>query len=225
MPRIARLVLPGYPHHITQRGNYMQQVFYTQADYKFYLKLLNKYSQKYLLSILSFCLMPNHVHFICVPFNKDSLANTFKNTHMVYAQYLNNKRNLKGHLWQGRFFSSILDERYLYAAVRYVERNPVRAGLVEKPWDWIWSSACVHVEGKNTILSLGDISKFIEIKNWAEYLTESEDKELIRIIKKNTLLGRPCVDINFIDYFEKILQIKLTFLKRGRPSKKNSVCP
>ncbi|MCM8757525.1 MAG: transposase [Candidatus Omnitrophica bacterium] len=203
----------------------MQQIFYTSLDYKFYLKLLERYSQKYSLSILSFCLMPNHVHFICVPSNKDSLANTFKNTHMVYAQYLNNKRKLKGHLWQGRFFSSILDERYLYAAIRYVERNPVRAGLVEKPWDWLWSSACAHVGIRYTDLSLGDISKFIKIKNWIEYLIGFDDEELIKTLKKNTLLGRPSVDINFIDYLERMFGIKLTFSKRSRPVKKNSVCP
>jgi len=224
MPRIARLVLPGYPHHITQRGNYQQQVFYTQQDYRFYLKLLRKYSKEYGISILSFCLMPNHVHFICIPKYKDSLANTFKVTHMLYAQYLNKKNNLKGHLWQGRFFSSILDSKYLYTAVRYIERNPVRAGLVKEPWDWKWSSASFYVKGENVGLPLADISSFIEIKNWKEYLSEFEDKELIKIIRKNTLLGRPSADTDFIFYLEKTLGVNLVFVKRGRPLK-NSVCP
>lgn len=128
MPRIERLVLPGYPHHVTQRGNYQQTVFKTKEDYDFYMNLLKKYANEHSLSVIAFCLMPNHVHFICIPGNEDSLADTFKITHMIYAQYLNKKNNIKGHLWQGRFFSSILDERHLYAAVRYVENNPVRAG-------------------------------------------------------------------------------------------------
>ena len=135
MPRIARLILPNNPHHITQRGNYQQKVFKAEIDYSYYAALLKKYAMRYAVSIIAFCLMPNHVHFICVPSNEDSLANTFKITHTTYSQYLNRKDNIKGHLWQGRFFSSILDEKYLYAAVRYVENNPVRAGLVEKPWD------------------------------------------------------------------------------------------
>ena len=220
MPRIARLVLSGYPHHVTQRGNYQQTVFYTERDYKYYLELLKKYIQEYSLSILSFCLMPNHVHFICIPANKNSLANTFKTTHMLYAQYLNKRNNLKGHLWQGRFFSSILDEKYLYAAVRYVESNPARAGLVEKPWYWRWSSARTHVEGKDSSLPLGDISQFIEIKNWADYLSEFEDKELIKTLKKNTLVGRPSVDANFVARLEKILGVKIMPSKRGRPAEK-----
>lgn len=219
MPRIARLVLPGYPHHVTQRGNYQQRVFNIERDYKYYIGLLKKYAEEYSLSIISFCLMPNHVHFICIPTDKDSLANTFKTTHMSYAQYSNKKNNLKGHLWQSRFFSSILDEKYLYAAVRYVENNPVRAGLVEKPWDWRWSSARTHVEGKNSDLPLGDISQFIEIKNWADYLSKFEDKELIKTLRKNTLVGRPSVDANFVVHLEKILGVKLMSLKRGRPVK------
>ncbi len=228
MSRRARLVLPDYPYHVTQRGNYRQTVFNTEMDYKWYLRLLKKYSKEYALSILSFCLMPNHVHFICIPANKDSLANTFKITHMLYAQYLNKKNNVNGHLWQGRFFSSILDEKYIYAAVRYVENNPARAGLVKKPWDWKWSSARTHVEGKISGLSLGDISQFIEIKNWVEYLSSFEDKELIDTLRKNTLAGKPSVDIknaNCVAQLEKNLGMKLMFPKRGRPVKINSVCP
>lgn len=228
MPRIARLVLPDYPHHVTQRGNYQQTVFNIEKDYKYYLSLFKKYAEEHSLSILSFCLMPNHVHFICIPAGKDSLANTFKITHMLYAQYSNKRNNLKGHLWQGRFFSSILDEKYLYAAVRYVENNPVRAGLVEKPWDWKWSSARTHAAGEDSVLPLGDISQFIEIKNWTDYLTQFEDKKLIKTFKKNTLVGRPSGDINFVVHLEKILGVKLMPSKRGRPVEircKNSVCP
>lgn len=217
MPRIARLVLPGYPHHVTQRGNYQQAVFNIERDYKYYIGLLKKYAEEYLLSILSFCLMPNHVHFICIPTDKDSLANTFKITHMAYAQYLNKRNNIKGHLWQGRFFSSILDEGYLYAALRYVENNPVRAGLVKAPWEWKWSSARTHVKGETSGLPLGDISQFIEIKNWADYLSKFEDKELIKTLRKNTLVGRPSGDANFVVHLEKILGVKLMPSKRGRP--------
>lgn len=217
MPRIARLVLPNYPHHVTQRGNYQQEVFKTKADYEFYIGLLKKYAEEYSLSIFSFCLMPNHVHFICVPIDKDSLANTFKIIHMIYAQYLNKKNKLKGHLWQGRFFSNILDERYLYTALRYVENNPVRAGLVEKPWDWNWSSARAHVKGEDSSLPLGDVSQFIEIKSWRDYLVEPEDKDLVKELKKNTLVGRPSGDMNFIIRLEKMFGINLTPPRRGRP--------
>lgn len=218
MPRIARLVLPGYPHHVTQRGNYQQTVFSIERDYKYYLSLLKKYAGEYSLSILSFCLMPNHVHFICVPSKKESLANTFKTTHMLYAQYLNKKNNLNGHLWQGRFFSSILDEKYLYVALRYVENNPLRAGLVKAPWDWKWSSARSHVKGEYSNLDLGEISQFIEIKDWVAYLIESVAKESIDTLRNNTLKGRPSVDPNLVPRLEKVLGLSLISAKRGRPA-------
>ncbi len=131
-------------------------------------------------------------------------------------QYLNKKHNLKGHLWQGRFFSSILDERHLYAAVRYVEQNPVRAGLVNNSWDWKWSSARAHANGENCGLTLADISPFIKIGNWIDYLSVHEEGELIKKIRKNTLAGKPSADGPFINHLERILGVDLTSSKRGR---------
>ena len=122
MPRISRAVAEGYPHHITQRGNYGQSVFESEEDYLHYLEWLKKYCQEYSLKIWAYCLMSNHIHFIAVPMREDSLARTFNTLHMRYAQYFNQKKNKKGHLWQGRFYSSILDERHLYTAVRYIEK-------------------------------------------------------------------------------------------------------
>ena len=124
MPRIARAIAVNYPHHVTQRGNYQHPVFDENNDFKQYLYWLKEYSRKYGLKIWSYCLMTNHVHFVCVPEEETSLSKTFNALHMRYSQYLNTKRGKKGHLWQGRFYSSILDERHLYAAVRYVENEP-----------------------------------------------------------------------------------------------------
>jgi putative transposase len=127
---------------------------------------------------------------------------------------------LKGHLWQGRFFSSILDDRYLYAAVRYVENNPVRAGLVKDPWDWGWSSARTHVKEEDCGVPLADITQFMEIIDWKEYLSGPEDEALIKTLKDNTLRGRPSAAVDFISNLEKIVNIKLTPQKKGRPLKK-----
>jgi len=146
MPRIARAVAKGYPHHITQRGNYRQIVFEADADYMQYLEWLKEYSNKYALAIWAYCLMGNHVHFVCVPGENDSLARTFNTLHMRYSQYVNRRRKTGGHLWQGRFYSTILDETHVYAAVRYVENNPVRAGIVSMAEDYRWSSAWEHIE-------------------------------------------------------------------------------
>jgi putative transposase len=154
MPRIARVVAKGYPHHVIQRGNYRQPVFEEDNDYVQYLEWIKDYGKKYSLEIWAYCLMSNHIHFVCVPEQEDSLARTFNALHMRYSQYFNQKKKLKGHLWQGRFYSCILDEEHLYAAVRYVENNPVRAGIVRKPQRYKWSSARSHVNrGKDSVLS------------------------------------------------------------------------
>jgi putative transposase len=145
MPRISRAVAVGYPHHITQRGNYRQVVFEEKDDYVQYLKWLTEYCKRYFLKIWAYCLLSNHVHFIAVPLENNSLAKTFNTLHMRYAQYFNKKKEAKGHLWQGRFYSCILDERRLYAAIRYVENNPVRAKIVERPDEYQWSSARSHI--------------------------------------------------------------------------------
>jgi putative transposase len=148
MPRIARAVAVGHPHHITQRGNYRQVVFEEDADYNLYLDWLQMYSKKYSLKIWAYCLMSNHVHFVAVPQEPESMARAFNTLHMRYAQHFNERQGGKGHLWQGRFFSCALDEKHLYAAVRYVENNPVSAGIVRKAANYTWSSAAGHVKGK-----------------------------------------------------------------------------
>ena len=220
MPRIARIVVPHYPHHITQRGNYRQTVFTNDIDYKFYLERLNEYSRKYKFLILAYCLMPNHVHFVAIPEEKYSLAKTLNACHMRYAHYFNRKNHLTGHLWQGRFYSCVLDENHLYATVRYVENNPVRAKLVKKAWQWDLSSAKAHLEEESSILALDDINKYIEIDNWKSYLTQKEDEEIIKEIRKNTLTGRPVGSDTFITKLERLFGKRLKALPRGRPKKK-----
>ena len=163
MPRIARLVAPGFPHHITQRGNYGQTVFFDDNDRQRYLSWIIEYSKKYSSSILVHDLMPNHVHFIAIPKNKDSLARTFNMAHMRYAQYINRKMEKRGHLWQGRFYSCVLDAYHLIAAARYIERNPVRANMVKEPWEWPWSSASAHINKTKSILALDDFLKLVEM--------------------------------------------------------------
>jgi len=131
MPRIARVVIPYCPHHITQRGNYKQITFESDTDYMKYIRWLEYYKEKFGLLILAFCLMPNHVHMAAVPKYHISMAKTLNICHMRYSQYFNKKNNDVGHLWQGRFFSCPMDETYLYSAIKYIENNPVRAKLVK----------------------------------------------------------------------------------------------
>lgn len=221
MPRISRAVAVGYPHHITQRGNYQQHVFEAEEDYIQYLQWLKEYSQKYSLKIWAYCLMNNHVHFVCVPMKEDSLARTFNTLHMRYSQYFNKKKKVRGHLWQGRFYSSSLDERHLYAAIRYVEKNPVRAKIIKEPHEYRWSSAKAHVYREIDHILINDCYLGKEIKNWLSYLMENEDKIIIDNIRKNTKTGRPCGDEVFIEKIENLLDRRLNALPKGRPRRSN----
>lgn len=223
MPRIARAVAIDLPHHITQRGNYQQVVFQDDTDFLLYLRWLQEISKDFSLDILSYCLMPNHVHFLVVPHYKDSLAKTFNILQMKYAQYFNKKNGLKGHLWQGRFYSCILDQMHLYAALRYIERNPVRAGLVKEPWGWIWSSALAHVSGERSNIDLADITSYIEqsmdFQQWRKFILETDEEKDLKLIRGNVSTGRPVGSKEFVAKLEKEFNRRLTPLSRGRPKK------
>ena len=221
MPRIARAVAVGYPHHITQRGNYGQAVFKTDDDYIRYLEWLKLYSEKYSLNMWAYCLMGNHVHFIAVPMEPDSLAKTFNTLHMRYSQYFNMRNKEAGHLWQGRFYSCVLDERHVYAGMRYVEKNPVRAQIVKKPEEYQWSSASSHLKKKTDPLLSGNCYIVREIKDWSAYLREKEDSSLINEIRQKMNTGRPCGDDKFISRLERLLSRRLSALPWGRPRKAN----
>jgi len=146
MPRVARIVVPGVPHHITQRGNNRQRVFFSDANRHLYLDLLKHYSQQLGLEVWAYCLMSNHVHLVAVPKSGDALAKAVGRTNFRFAQKLNYQLRRSGHLWQNRFLSCALEDVHLWRAMRYVERNPVRAGLVRVPWRYEWSSAAAHAD-------------------------------------------------------------------------------
>jgi putative transposase len=224
MPRIARVVATGLPHHLTQRGNNRLRIFFNQADRLAYLDLIQEYGEKYKTSILAYCLMDNHVHFIAIPGEKDSLARTFNVAHMRYAQRIHRKMRSSGHLWQGRFFSCVLDDNHLLAAARYVERNPVRAHCVKDPWDWKWSSAAQHIGNPKSRLPLADLFELIGMnpEKWEELIGD-EDAGFVKEIRKNTHTGRPFGNDAFIKDLESRLSRKLTALPVGRP--KIGRCP
>jgi len=213
MPRIARVVAVGEAHHITQRGNYRQKIFRSNKDREQYLAWIKEYSDKFGLSVLAYCLMNNHIHLIAVPGKEDALSKTLNNTHMRYAQYFNKKLKAKGHLWQGRFYSCVLDNRHLLAAAKYVERNPVRAGLVKQPWEWKWSSSVDNVAGKTLLFD------YIELGSqaWKDYTMQQDEKGLCGEIRAHTQTGRPLCDCAFIAELEKKLDRKLIVRPRGRP--------
>ena len=216
MARIARIVIPRYPHHVTQRGNRRQQTFFNQADYQYYFDLLVEAGQKAEVEFWAYCLMPNHVHLVVVPENEDGLAALFKDAHRRYTRHINFRKHWRGHLWQERFHSFVMDENYLLATVRYTELNPVRAGLCEKPEQWKWSSVHAHLAGKDD--ELIRVSPLLErISNWEAYLLENATTNDFDIIRQHTKTGRPIQS----DQFLSELQILTgNDYRRGKPGRK-----
>ena len=149
MARLARVIAPGMPHHVTQRGNPRQQTFFGEEDYQHYLELMAQFCRAEQVAIWAYCLMPNHVHLIVVPQSAESLRRAIGEAHRRYTRRINFREGWPGHLWQGRFASFVMDEDHLLTAARYVELNPVRAGLVQAPSRYRWSSAAAHLRGRD----------------------------------------------------------------------------
>ncbi|WP_223296636.1 transposase [Thiorhodovibrio frisius] len=145
MARLPRVVVPGLPHHVTQRGNRRQQTFFSDDDYTEYRRLLSLSCRACETRVLAYCFMPNHVHLILVPATEFGLRDALGEAHRRYTRMINFRQGWRGHLWQGWFHSFVMDERHLIAAARYVELNPVRARLCQRPEDWEWSSAQAHL--------------------------------------------------------------------------------
>jgi len=222
MARLARSTILGYPHQVTQRGNYGQCVFEEDNDFKAYLKWLKEISCRYSIDIWAYCLMRNHVHFVCVPQAEGALSRGFNTLHMRYAQYFHSKKGLTGHLWKGRFQSCILDDRSVLEEVRFIENNPVRAQLVRKPDDYPWSSARFHVLGEpDPVL---DNSGFLrgKIGDWRGFLAESGNESILARTWRSLKTGRPAGATEFILNLEGIMGKRLAALPRGRPRKSAS---
>ena len=186
MPRIARLVLSGVPHHVTQRGNRCQPTFFQEDDYGLYLSLLRHGCRKSGTAVWAWCLMPNHVHLILVPTDEDGLRAALAPAHTRYTMEINRRQGWRGHLWQNRFASFPMSEAHLAACLRYVELNPVRARLAERPEAWRWSSARAHLGlAADRLTDL--VASSAGIDDWAAFLDaglRDEDREAIRTAER-----------------------------------------
>lgn len=224
MPRIARVVLAGVPHHVTQRGNRRQDVFFSDGDRAAYLGWLAHYCERFHLEVLAYCLMRNHVHLVIVPETEFALGQLFRPLHTRHAQRVNRGRGWSGHLWQGRYFSSALDERYLWAAMRYVERNPVRAGVVSRAQDYRWSSAPAHCKLVDDYVLTRDL-RWLELWNavgdWSRWLSDSDGVDDVSVLRRNVERGLPCGSDDFVSALERRTGLALRPTPRGRPVKKD----
>lgn len=225
MPRLARIVLKDVSHHITQRGNNKQDVFFVDDDRTVYLEILKEQSARFGLDIYGYCLMTNHVHIIGVPRNETALAKAVGRTHYLYTQYVNRMHGRSGHLWQNRFYSCPMDNRHLMKAMRYVETNPVRAGIVRKAWRYPYSSAAAHVENADSsgLLDMGWWLRRSRHLDWKAILQKQMEKTEVDNIRLCTSRGRPLATDSFMSKIEKIAGRRLRPLPVGRPKKNKSI--
>lgn len=221
MARRARIVVPRLPHHVTQRGNRRQQVFFDEEDYLFYLKWLGRYSRRRGVSVLAWCLMTNHVHLVLVPNKVIDLQSVLKPLHSKYARRINSRFGWSGHLWQARYFSSAVDSSYLPEVIRYVELNPVRAEMVSEPEDYPWSSSQgrMGLRWDNLIDVGSNWNKFLPNKDgWKKYLTEENILDLEKI-RFNTSKNLPSGSEEFLHTLEQEVGIRVRYRRQGRPKR------
>ena len=215
MARIARIVLPGIAHHVTQRGVRSMEIFHDDRDREEYLELLREQGERFGLSFLAYCLMSNHVHLIVIPHEIDSLARGIGEAHRLYTRGVNFREGVRGYLFQGRFYSCPLDNRHLLAAMRYVLRNPVRARMVKQAWEYEWSSAAYHMGLREADVLVERRDEFGLAGEWSELLRR--DPEEIELLREKARTGRPCGDEEFIKKAEQLTGRLLRPLLPGRP--------
>jgi len=220
MARLARVVAVGVPHHVTQRGNRRQPVFFGPDDYAAYRALLAEGCKAAGVAVWAYCLMPNHVHLILVPPEPDALRAALGEAHRRYTQQVNQREGWRGHLWQGRFASFPMDETYLLACARYIELNPVRAKLARRARDWRWSSARAHLEGRDD--GLAKAAPLLErAADWPGLLSQGLGEDEREAIRAGERTGRPLGSAKFIGRLEKRLGRTLARRKPGRKPRAN----
>jgi putative transposase len=203
MTRLARMVVSGLPHHVTQRGNRRESIFFEDGDQEIYRDLLGEQARKADVEVWAYCLMPNHVHLILNPRQADGLGRAVGEAHRRYTNFINARGRWTGHLFQSRFASVAMDEWHLVSAVCYVSLNPVRARLVIRAEDWPWSSVRAHMNGADD--GLVTVRPVLDrMRHFAELLTTNEDQDFadLRLAEGS---GRPLGTAEFVTSLERLL--------------------
>lgn len=200
---MTRTTIPGLPHHVIQRGLHGRKTFLNNTDYDVYLEIMSDCIRRHGVEIWSYCLMPDHVHLIAIPQEKNSLSNCLRVAHGRYTKYINRRTDNSGQFWQGRYASHLLDEQYLIACTRYIEINPVKRDYVAKPEDWKWSSAMAHMMKNDDLLV--DVKPLLQRvkRQWQDFLAETRpenEADLFYLHEKN---GRPLGNDAFLVMVEK----------------------
>lgn len=228
MPRIPRIIVVGYPHHIVQRGNNRQIIFFEDKDRFFYLNLIKKYSNECSCSVRTYCLMNNHIHMLVEPNHNDSLAKLMQKLSLCYTQYVNKKYHRTGRLWECRFHSTVVDrDSYFWTVCRYIERNPVRAKISSGPLNYKWSSAKINTKKTTGGLLKPICSSDKERQEYIKFLCMSDNENEIKNINRSVFTGKPFGSKKFIAHIKEKYDITISTRAPGRPRKhitKNGIC-
>ena len=210
----------GFPHHVVQRGNNREKVFFSEEDRDKYLELLKKYSEKWEAPVIAYCLMSNHVHLLTRPRHDLSLYKMMQGLTLCYTQYINRRYNRTGRLWESRYHSCIVDKaNYLWAVARYIEQNPVRAKIVKTAEQYQYSSARAHITGKRDEMLGEELLKEGQRRDYREMLRAVPSEEEMQSIRYSTKTGRPFGRRAFIETMERKLQTSFILRSPGRPKK------
>jgi putative transposase len=220
MARIARIIGAGYPHHVVERGNNRERVFENQTDYGKYLSLLSKYSEEKEVAVLAYCLMQNHIHLLLRPSGEETLAKMMQGVTLCYTKYFNGENGRTGRLWECRYYSTVIDEdSYLWTVTKYIESNPVRAGIVKKPEDYPYSSARAHILGNKDPILQEPLFDAGELEEYRRFVRLEQDNKTLEEIRKQTRSGKPLGNGEFLETLSEEIGCSLSFKPKGRPRK------
>lgn len=222
MSRIARVVVPGVPYHVTHRGNRREAIFFHDDDREYYLALLSERAGRHGLDLYAYCLMTNHVHLLVLPGHEHSMARAIGEAHMLYSRRTNAEQRWSGHLWANRSHSTALDGEHTWNAVRYIEANPVRAGMVGTGDEYAWSSCREHAGLGHATGILSHARPFpghIGAEHWTRWINAGAEESAMAAIRQNTHTGRPTGSDAFVKDLEERLGRILVSAKVGRPRK------
>lgn len=219
MARQARVILADTPHHVSQRGNRGEPVFFEKADFETYRALMAEQCRERGIDILAYCLLPNQIHLIAVPTKSDDLARAIGEAHRRYTCYINDKKNWRGHLFQDRFYSCALDEGAVTDAAHFIETLPVTARIAPKPEQYLWSSAKAHLRGRDDPL-LATHKPLLElVHDWQGFLAMPLPRQVMDSITLHLQTGRPRGGNVFLDMIEEQLGRRVRAMPVGRPKK------
>ena len=214
LARLARIVIPGLPHHVTQRGNRREAIFFEDGDHEVYLDLLAEQTRKAEVDVWAYCLMPNHVHMILRPTRSDAIGRAVGEAHRRYTNFINARGRWTGHLFQSRFASVVLDDDHLIRAVRYVSLNPLRARLVARPEEWKWSSVRAHLSGADD--GLVKVRPALDRIPHLKELLKVESEDDFAELRRAEATGRPLGAPEFVSGLESLLGRKIARRAPGR---------